>query len=147
MIPLKDDNPKKNLPFVNFIFIIVNIAVFIYQPSSEQLLRAFFNTYGLIPNKLVTVLQNELPQIILISKSLFSSLFVHADFLHLAGNMIFLWVFGDNIEYGIGHFNYIIFYVLCGIAATLVQVFIEPNSSNSNYRCQWSNFRCSWTLI
>ena len=128
MIPLKDENPKKNLPFINFIFIIVNIAVFIYQPSSEQLLRAFFNQYGLIPNKLITVLHNELPQTILIIQSIFSSLFVHADFLHLAGNMLFLWVFGDNIEYTIGHFNYIIFYILCGIGATLVQVFIEPHS-------------------
>jgi membrane associated rhomboid family serine protease len=128
MIPLKDENPKKNLPFINFIFIIANIAVFIYQPASEQLLRAFFNSYGLIPNKFISVFQNDLPQAILIIQSLFSSLFVHADFLHLAGNMLFLWVFGDNIEYTIGHFNYFIFYVLCGIVATFVQIFIEPNS-------------------
>jgi membrane associated rhomboid family serine protease len=128
MIPLKDENPKKNLPFINFIFIIANIAVFIYQPSSEQLLRAFFNTYGLIPNKLITIFQNEVPQIFLVLQSLFSSLFLHGDFMHLAGNMLFLWIFGDNIEYTIGHFNYILFYLLCGLAATLVQVFIEPNS-------------------
>lgn len=129
MIPLKDENPKKNLPFINFIFIIANIAVFIYQPSSEQLLRAFFNTYGLIPTKLIAILQNEFQQILLIMRSLFSSLFLHADFMHLAGNILFLWIFGDNIEYTIGHFNYIIFYLLCGVAATLVQVFIEPQSS------------------
>jgi rhomboid family protein len=128
MIPLKDENPKKNLPFINFIFIIANIAVFIYQPSSEKLLSAFYNSYGLIPNNLTTLLQNELPQVLIILQSLFSSLFVHGGFMHLAGNMIFLWVFGDNIEYAIGHFNYILFYLLCGIAATLTQVFIEPNS-------------------
>ena len=128
MIPLKDENPKKNLPFINFIFILANIAVFIYQPSSEELIRTFFNTYGLIPNNLTTLLQNEFEQVFLIIQSLFSSLFVHGGFMHLAGNILFLWVFGDNIEYAIGHINYIFFYLLCGIAATLTQVFIEPNS-------------------
>ena len=128
MIPLKDENPKKNLPFINFIFILTNIAVFIYQPSSEELLRAFYNTYGLIPNNFINIFQNELPQILVIMQSVFSSLFVHGGFMHLAGNVLFLWVFGDNIEYAIGHFNYILFYLLCGIAATLTQVFIEPNS-------------------
>ncbi|MCK5033699.1 MAG: rhomboid family intramembrane serine protease [Calditrichia bacterium] len=129
MIPLKDENPKKNLPFINFIFIIANLAVFIYQPSSEQYLREFFQTFGLIPNKLITLLQYGMPQTLLIIQSLFSSLFVHAGFMHLAGNMLFLWVFGDNIEYTIGHVNYILFYLLCGVVATLVQVFIEPNST------------------
>jgi membrane associated rhomboid family serine protease len=61
--------------------------------------------------------------------SLFSSLFLHADFMHLAGNMIFLWIFGDNIEYAIGHFNYFIFYLLCGLAATFTHVFIDPTST------------------
>ena len=128
MIPLKDENPKKNLPFINFIFIIANIAVFIYQPASEQMLRVFYNTYGLIPNSFTNIFHSELPQIIAILQSLISSIFVHGGFMHLAGNMLFLWVFGDNIEYAIGHFNYILFYLLCGIAATLTQVFIEPNS-------------------
>ena len=118
MIPLKDDNPKKNLPFVNFFFIIANIAVYIYQPSSEELLRSFFNTYGLIPNNFILAFQNDVTQILFVLQSLFSSLFVHADFLHLAFNLVFLWVFGDNIEYLIGHLNYIFFYLLCGIAAS-----------------------------
>jgi len=128
MIPLKDENPKKNLPFINFIFILTNVAVFIYQPSSEELLRVFYNTYGLIPNNFTNIFQNGLPQILGIMQSVFSSLFVHGGFIHLAGNMLFLWVFGDNIEYAVGHFNYVIFYFLCGIAATLTQVFIESNS-------------------
>jgi len=128
MIPLKDENPKKNLPFINFVFIIANVAVFIYQPASEELIRKFFSTYGLIPSNLTHIFNNDISQIFLVIQSLFSSLFVHADFLHLAGNMIFLWVFGDNIEYIIGHFNYILFYILSGIGATLVQVFIDPNS-------------------
>lgn len=128
MIPLKDDNPKKNLPFVNFFFIIANIAVYIYQPSSEELLRSFFNTYGLIPNNFILAFQNDVTQILFVLQSLFSSLFVHADFLHLAFNLVFLWVFGDNIEYLIGHLNYILFFLLCGIAATLTQVLIEPTS-------------------
>ncbi len=125
MIPLKDENPKKNLPFINFIFILANIAVFIYQPASEQLLRVFYNSYGLIPNSFTNIFQNDLPQIIVIVQSLFSSLFVHGGFMHLAGNMLFLWVFGDNIEYAIGHFNYIVFYVGWGVVGPLLHVFIE----------------------
>jgi membrane associated rhomboid family serine protease len=128
MIPLKDENPKKNLPFINFIFILVNIAVFIYQPSSDQLLKAFYNTYGLIPNSITNISPANFPNFLATLQSLFTSLFVHGGFMHLAGNMLFLWVFGDNIEYAIGHINYFFFYILCGIAAAFTQVFIEPGS-------------------
>ena len=128
MIPIKDENPKKNFPFINLIFILANIAVFIYQPSSEQLLKAFYNTYGLIPNSLTNIGQTDLLHFLATIQSIFTSLFVHAGFMHLAGNMLFLWVFGDNIEYTIGHINYFFFYIFCGIAAALTQVFIEPNS-------------------
>ena len=128
MIPLKDENPKKNLPFINFIFILANIAVYIYQPSSEQLLRAFYNTNGLIPNNITNISPADFPNFLATLQSLFTSLFVHGGFMHLAGNMLFLWVFGDNIEYAIGHINYFFFYILCGIAAAFTQVFIEPSS-------------------
>ena len=73
-------------------------------------------------------LQGDWQQSLSILQPLFTSLFVHGGFMHLAGNMLFLWVFGDNIEYAVGHINYIFFYIFCGIAATLTQVFIEPNS-------------------
>jgi len=128
MIPLKDENPKKNLPFINFLFIISNIFVFIYQPSSEQLLQAFYNSYGLIPNNFTNIFQGETPQLLAILQSLITSLFVHGGFMHLAGNMLFLWVFGDNIEYAIGHINYFFFYIFCGVIAAFTQVFIEPDS-------------------
>ena len=108
MIPLKDENPKKNLPFINFIFILVNITVYIYQPSSEQLLRAFYNSYGLIPNSFTNINVNDLPHFLATIQSLFTSLFVHGGFMHLAGNMLFLWVFGDNIEYAIGQYEGIV---------------------------------------
>lgn len=128
MIPIKDENPKKNLAFVNFIFIIANIIVYIYQPSSEQLLHVFFNKYGLIPNTFINILQGELSHTLPTIQSIFTSLFVHGDFMHLAFNMLFLWVFGDNIEYAVGHINYFFFYILCGIAAAFTQVVIDPNS-------------------
>ena len=128
MIPIKDENPKKNLPFINYIFILGNIAVYIYQPSSEQFLKAFYNTYGLIPNSFTNIFQSDLLHVLNTFQSLLSSLFVHGGFMHLAGNMLFLWVFGDNIEYVVGHINYFFFYIFCGIAAALTQVFITPNS-------------------
>jgi len=128
MIPIKDENPKKNLPFINLIFILANIVVYVYQPSSEILLKAFYNAYGLIPNSFTNIFQSDLPQLAATIQSIFTSLFIHGGFLHLAGNMLFLWIFGDNIEYAIGHINYFFFYIFCGIAAALTQVFIEPNS-------------------
>jgi len=130
MIPLKDENPKKHLPFVNLIFIVLNIVVFYYQPSTlNSGAKAFFDFYGVIPSNLFSNIQNFIAGDYMIIGSIFSSLFVHADFMHLAGNMVFLWVFGDNIEYAIGHFNYFIFYLLCGIAATLTHVFVDPGSA------------------
>lgn len=129
MIPLKDENPKKHLPFINLIFIAANIVVFYYQPSLQNQTIEFFNYFGVIPEKLFGVLTALNKGDFMVIGSLFSSLFVHADFMHLAGNMIFLWVFGDNIEYAIGHVRYVVFYLFCGIAATLTHVFIDPTSS------------------
>ncbi len=129
MIPLKDENPKKNLPFINTIFILVNIVVFYYQPSVNEQATEFFKLYGVVPVNLTEILPRILSGDYMVFLSLFSNLFVHADFMHLAGNMLFLWVFGDNIEYATGHVKYIIFYLLCGFAATLTHVFIDPSST------------------
>jgi membrane associated rhomboid family serine protease len=129
MIPLKDENPKKHLPFINFILIAANIVVFYYQPSTHNQAREFFNLYGVVPAKIIGFMPSIITGDFMVIGSLFSSLFVHANFMHLAGNMLFLWVFGDNIEYAIGHMKYLFFYIICGIAATLTHVFFEPSST------------------
>jgi len=117
VIPISDESPKGYIPFVNYGLIIINIVAFIYQPGSSEALSAFFNTYGLVPSKLT-----ENPGNPMVYLNIFSSMFLHADLMHLAGNLLYLWIFGDNIEYLIGHARYLIFYLIVGIAAAMAQI-------------------------
>ena len=129
MIPIKDENPKGNVPVVNYILIIINILVFYKQPSLLNDLKTFFNTFGVVPNELshiITHIKNGDYSVILTT---ITSIFIHGGLLHLIGNMLFLWIFGDNIEYHIGHIRYLIFYLSCGLIATLSQVAVDPNST------------------
>lgn len=123
MIPISDDSPKGYIPFVNYILIAINILVFIYQPGDREALSAFFSQYGLVPSKLVQNPEN--PALYL---NIFSSMFLHADLMHLAGNMLYLWIFGDNIEYLVGHARYFVFYLIVGIAAAILQLAVFPGS-------------------
>jgi len=121
MIPLRDLTPRTRTPFMTVLIILVNMAVFLYQWSldpraGEQLAFA----YGMIPARVelafaghqVTLVQAFLP--------LLTSMFLHSGLLHILGNMWFLWIFGDNIEDYLGHFKYLLFYVICGVGAGIV---------------------------
>ena len=122
MFPIGDENAGTILkPIVNWTLIGLCVAVFIYQISlSPSALEAFFFQYGVIPAELTNG-ENYL--------SVLTSMFLHGGFGHLFGNMVFLYVFGDNIEDAMGHVSYLLFYVLCGIAAALTQVFLNPDST------------------
>ncbi len=128
MIPLRDKNPTHRIPFVNVSIIIANIAVFIYELSlGERELERFFLQFGVVPQYVTTAfysfdvgLQTFLP--------LFSSMFLHGGWLHLGGNMLYLWVFGDNVEDKLGHGRYLLFYVLTGLAASFAHIAIDPLS-------------------
>lgn len=128
MIPLKDKNPRKRFPVITLILIAVNIIVFIYQLSLGSHLEEFYYRFSVIPQRITESIHSgaikPLPYLPLIT-----SLFLHGGWLHLGGNMLYLWVFGDNVEDKLGHGRFLVFYVLCGFVASILHIVIEPASS------------------
>ena len=132
LIPLGDDNPTRHIrhAYVNWAFITACVAVFLYQSSLDP--RAgnlFVYSYGAIPAVMFGYgnLPDGLAQIPPIA-TLITSMFLHGGLMHLAGNMLFLWVLGDNVEDSTGHGRYLAFYLFCGIAAALSHAIVEPRS-------------------
>ena len=130
MIPLHDDNPTDIFPVLTVTFIVLCIFVFLWQVSLGQTgNQAAVYSLGVIPAVLLDKVQ--LPdELVLISPELtvFTSMFMHGGFMHLAGNMLYLWIFGNNVEDAMGHIRFVIFYLLCGIAAVFGQVLQNPDS-------------------
>lgn len=123
MIPLKDDNPAAVFPFVTIGLIALNIIVFFLQIiSPADPVKTVF-AYGAIPHFLVTFKGVQPVHPVL---TIFTSMFMHGGFLHLAGNMLYLWIFGNNIEDKLGHIRFIVFYLLCGVAAAYSHALTEP---------------------
>jgi membrane associated rhomboid family serine protease len=116
MIPIRDVIPSRTTPGVTISLIALNIVVYLFQLAlSERGQEAFLYAFGLVPADFSIL-------------SLFTSLFVHAGFAHLAGNMLFLWIFGDNVEDRLGHGRFVIFYTLCGVIAAIAQTGLDPDS-------------------
>ena len=125
MIPIADENPKGFIPFINYLLIATNLAVFVFlMPESVKELENFYTTFGLIPQRLTSNPLNLHAYI-----TIFTSMFLHGGLGHLLGNMLYLWIFGDNIEYLIGHRRYLIFYFTVGIAAAILQMAVRPDSA------------------
>jgi membrane associated rhomboid family serine protease len=123
MIPLRDNNPTRRTPILTIILIIINVAVFLYTNSLSARAQALvFRDYGLIPLKITAALSATTAQ------TFITSMFLHGGWLHIAGNMLFLWIFGNNIEDRLGKIRFILFYVVCGILAGLAQIAIDPKS-------------------
>lgn len=123
MFPLRDHNPSGRRPFVTWLLIAVNVAVFLGYAglsTDPRALDDFFSTYALIPARL-SAGEGFL--------TLVSSMFLHGGFMHLGGNMLFLWIFGDNLEDKMGHVWFALFYLACGIGAALVQYVASPYSA------------------
>jgi len=125
MIPLKDDNPTYIFPAVTIGLIAVNTAVLILQILSPSDPQQIAFSYGAIPRYLMTFKSN---QPIHPALTVFTSMFMHGGVLHLATNMLYLWIFGNNIEDKLGHMRFIIFYLLCGIAAAFAHAITDPAS-------------------
>jgi membrane associated rhomboid family serine protease len=123
MFPFRDHNPSDRTPWVTWSLIAANVAIYLLYATQlggdARLLGAFFGEYGLVPARVtagegyVTVL---------------TSMFLHAGLLHLGGNMLFLWVFGDNMEDAFGHLGFLAFYLVAGVAAALTQFAMNPGS-------------------
>ena len=130
MIPLKDDNPTSGKPIITYSIIGLCVLVFIAQLGSESYRTGqLFYSYGLIPSVLMG--HNQLPAdvyIIPAYATIFSSMFMHGGFMHIIGNMLYMWIFGDNIEDDLGPKKFIIFYLLSGAGAAMTQVFIDTHS-------------------
>ncbi len=128
MIPLKDRNPSKSVPFVNYLLIAANAAVFFYELSLGPKLDAFYMNYGLVPGRYLDMVTHH-SHIITRYLPFFTSMFIHGGWLHIIGNMWFLYIFGDNVEDMMGHRNYLLFYFISGLAAAAAQVFLSPTSN------------------
>src|SRR6266404_8570479 len=127
MIPLRDDQPTFSTPFVNYFLIVLNVVVFLWELSvSHRALNSVMFEFGVVPHHTLAVLVGQssdgLATAVL---PLFTSLFLHASFLHVAGNMLFLWIFGDNVEDYIGHFQYLVFYLGSGVAAGATHILLN----------------------
>ncbi len=132
MIPLRDDQPSFSTPFVNYFLIALNILIFVWELSIGLNTRAFQSfafQFGDVPRHTIAVLSGHshapLATAIL---PLFTSMFLHASPLHVLGNMLFLWIFGDNVEDYLGHFRYLFFYLVSGVAAALTHILLNANS-------------------
>ncbi|MAJ24499.1 MAG: rhomboid family intramembrane serine protease [Rickettsiales bacterium] len=124
MFPLKDDNPTKTKPIITIGIIIFCITIFLYQFSLIDTKNfEIINNFGMKPKDLLS--SNSIP----IYFTLFSSMFLHGGFMHLIGNMLFLWIYGNNIEDAMGHYKFLFFYIICGLAAAFLQAFVTPNSN------------------
>ena len=130
MIPLKDDNPTSGRPIITYFLIGLCVVVFFIQLGSQSYRSGqLFYSYGLIPsvlmgNKQLPIELYAVPALL----TIFTSMFMHGGFMHLIGNMLYMWIFADNIEDNLGPKRFIIFYILCGIGAAMTQVLMDVNS-------------------
>ena len=130
MIPLKDDNPTSTKPIVTYFIISLCTLIFLLQLSTQSYKTGeLFYSYGLIPSVLMN--HNELPLDLYSIPSfltIFTSMFMHGGFMHLIGNMLYMWIFADNIEDNLGQIKFIIFYILSGMGAAMTQVLMDTHS-------------------
>ncbi len=130
MIPINDENPTYSTPIVVYALIAINVIVFLHEMSLGSGLDGFFQLYAVIPQQLSasfngTPLDQPVPEL----ATLITSQFLHGGLLHIAGNMLFLWTFGDNIEHDLGHVKFLFFYLLCGVLAGLTHWFFGMQSA------------------
>jgi rhomboid family protein len=117
VIPLRDVIPSRTTPYVTISLIVINVLVFAYEFTlDEPRLEEFILYFGLVPAAFSWV-------------ALLTSMFVHGGVLHAGGNMLYLWIFGDNVEDRMGHGRFLVFYLLCGAAAALAQTAVRPDST------------------
>jgi membrane associated rhomboid family serine protease len=129
MIPLRDENPSRTVSLVNITLILANVSVFIYQNffisggAAPLLLRL-----GCIPYEFTHFVDISPPALVPVPLTIITAMFMHGGWVHLLGNMLFLWIFGDNIEDKLGHFRYLSFYLLCGLIASLSHILTNISS-------------------
>ena len=117
MIPLRDVIPSRTFPFFTVTLIVLNSATFLFEVSlPDRALQQFVITYGIVPARFDVL-------------TVFTSMFLHGGWLHFLGNMLYLWIFGDNVEDRVGHARFVVFYLVCGAAAAFAHVWVNPAST------------------
>jgi membrane associated rhomboid family serine protease len=123
MFPIgDDDSARRTVPVVTYALIALNVLFFFVEMSGGE---AFIGTWAFVPRRFLANPAGDFP-------TLFTSMFMHAGWVHLGGNMLYLWIFGDNVEDRFGHINFTIFYLLCGLAATVAQLAFSLGSNVPN---------------
>lgn len=124
MIPLRDHNPSNTFPLVTYGLIVINVLVFFaYFGLEEEALNAFIETYAIIPAEIIAGVDYQ---------TLLTAMFLHGGIAHLVGNMLFLHIFGDNLEDRLGHLRFLVFYLLAGFGASALQIAVDPTSEIPN---------------
>jgi membrane associated rhomboid family serine protease len=122
MIPIRDQIKTRRAPIINYLLIAANVVIFILQMSAGANQQALVTEFALIPSDFTDGISfGDI-------RDIFTSMFMHAGLVHLLGNMLYLWIFGDNVEDAMGHFNYLVFYLLGGVAASAAHIFVNPFS-------------------
>jgi membrane associated rhomboid family serine protease len=129
MIPLKDNIPSQRIPFITVGLIIGNIIVYIHQLMLGQAQELFIWKYGAVAQAITTFQPVHPASTLFPLFTLITAQFVHGSIWHLGGNMLFLWIFGDNVEDKLGHLRYFLFYLVCGILSIVTQVVVAPNAT------------------
>jgi membrane associated rhomboid family serine protease len=128
MIPLRDATPAQSFPAMTVLLIALNVLAFLYELSLGKELDVFIMQYGAVPLRFILAGQMEQVSTLERFLPLFTSMFLHGGWLHLGGNMLYLWIFGDNIEDRLGYVRFVAFYLACGLAAALTQIYIHPTA-------------------
>jgi len=129
-IPLKDENPTLRFPYVTVFFIALNILAFFFQMLSPEGLQYYVFRMGAIPYEITHFTSVQVPGVtrLPVPLTLVTAMFLHGSFLHLFGNMLYLWIFGNNIEDYLGSVRFTLFYLLSGLGASLAHIIFNPNS-------------------
>jgi len=128
LIPLRDNIPSRTVPFVTYILIGANVLAFFMELSLGPNLGRFVYIFGVVPQKVLFAI-SEAPQLLPYAiVPFFTSIFLHGGWMHLLGNMLYLYIFGDNVESALGHFRYLIFYLCSGVAASVTHIFFNFGS-------------------
>jgi membrane associated rhomboid family serine protease len=129
MIPLRDENPSKAIPIVNTCLILANVSVFLYAfffvPRGAEPLPL---RLGFIPYEITNAVDLSPKNLVPVPLTIVTAMFIHGGWLHLLSNMLYLWIFGDNVEDKLGHFKYLLFYLMCGVMASLTHGFLNLTS-------------------
>ena len=131
MLPLRTDYRDRSFPWVTTGLIVVNILVFLYELAIGDRVEGLIQAFGTVPSAISSGHSVAVPSEPMVSPylTLITSMFLHAGWLHLLGNMLYLWVFGQNVEDAFGHAGYLLFYLVCGVLANVAQVMVAPEAT------------------